>query len=69
MGDHRYRRYIPQLLETARAGGVSPELAPNEERPFADVIGAYRRVDPREAGWLKVALTTQSARRQQRQAP
>jgi len=64
MGNCPHRRYIPQLLDITRTGAISEVLPLTEERPFGDVIEAYKHFDRREPGWLKVALAVQAAQPQ-----
>ncbi len=56
MGNCPHRAIIPQLVDMV-AGGVSdPAESLTQTRPVDDVLEAYRILDRREPGWVKVAL-------------
>jgi threonine dehydrogenase-like Zn-dependent dehydrogenase len=57
MGNCNHRHYIPQLIDLVRRGSIDPSQLLTQTEPMTDVVEAYRELDRREPGWLKVALT------------
>ena len=56
MGNCNHRKYIPRLVELARAGVVDPSALITEVADVHDAVRAYEEFDLRRPGWLKVAL-------------
>lgn len=53
MGNCDHRNYMPELVELVQTGAVSPEQMLTQTGPLSS---AYRELDRREAGWVKVEL-------------
>ena len=56
MGNANHKRYVQELVELTRRGGLKPEHVLTEEEPMTDVIAAYETFDRQEPGWIKVEL-------------
>ncbi|MGC3973666.1 MAG: zinc-dependent alcohol dehydrogenase [Nitrospira sp.] len=56
MGNCHHRRYIPHLLRLIRNGSVNPRVVLTQRGPLSAVLAAYRALDEREEGWIKVKL-------------
>lgn len=58
MGNCNHRRYIPELVDLVLAGAVDPLAVLTEREPMVSAIDAYEHFDRRDAGWVKVELTS-----------
>jgi threonine dehydrogenase-like Zn-dependent dehydrogenase len=56
MGNCNHRRYIPQLVELVRMGGLVPSEILTQVEPMTSAIETYKTFDKREPGWVKVKL-------------
>ncbi|WP_083590091.1 zinc-dependent alcohol dehydrogenase [Aurantimonas sp. 22II-16-19i] len=56
MGNANHKKYVQQLVELTRKGGLKPEHILTETEPMRDVIKAYETFDSQEKGWIKVEL-------------
>jgi threonine dehydrogenase-like Zn-dependent dehydrogenase len=56
MGNCNHRKYIPKLMQIITGGAVRPERIITQEQPLVSAIDAYRMLDEKKAGWLKVEL-------------
>lgn len=56
MGNCNHRRYIPDLVEMVRTGGVDPTDILTQREPLLSAIDAYKAFDQRKPGWIKVEL-------------
>lgn len=56
MGNCNHRRYIPQLVELVRTGGLVPSEVLTRVEPMTSAIEAYKAFDKRRPGWIKVKL-------------
>ena len=56
MGNCNHRKYIPKLMQIITGGAVRPERIITQEQPLVSAIDAYRMLDDKKAGWLKVEL-------------
>jgi threonine dehydrogenase-like Zn-dependent dehydrogenase len=56
MGNCNHRRYIPQLVELVRMGGLVPSEILTQVEPMTSAVEAYKAFDKREPGWVKVKL-------------
>jgi threonine dehydrogenase-like Zn-dependent dehydrogenase len=56
MGNCNHRRYIPQLVELVRMGGLVPSEILTQVEPMTSALEAYKAFDKREPGWIKVKL-------------
>jgi threonine dehydrogenase-like Zn-dependent dehydrogenase len=57
-GNCNHRKYIPILLEKVKSGEVDPSKILTKEESLSSSIHAYESFDKREAGWMKVMLTS-----------
>lgn len=58
MGNAPHRRYIPELVQLARTGAVSPSDFISQHQPVEHAVSAYQSFEQREVGWLKTTLAT-----------
>ena len=56
MGNCNHRRYLPDLVERVRTGGVDPKKVLTQREPVTGAIEAYEAFNRREPGWVKVEL-------------
>jgi threonine dehydrogenase-like Zn-dependent dehydrogenase len=62
MGNCNHRKYIPELIELVQTGALRPIEVLTRTEPIhpihsiMDAIAAYRALDQRRSGWLKVVL-------------
>ena len=56
MGNANHKKYVQELVELVRRGGLKPEHILTEDEPMTDVIAAYETFDRQETGWIKVEL-------------
>lgn len=60
MGNGNHPRYIRELLSKVVAGLVDPSKMVTQHEPLTDIMTAYREIDLRSPGWLKVAINAKS---------
>lgn len=68
MGNCNHRRYLPELIEMVRMGGIDPTVILTQQDPLTSAIEAYKAFDRREAGWTKVELKLPVSNGQQQSA-
>ncbi|MCB8836553.1 glutathione-dependent formaldehyde dehydrogenase [Aurantimonas sp. VKM B-3413] len=56
MGNANHKKYVQELVELVRRGGLKPEHILTEDEPMTDVISAYETFDSQKKGWIKVEL-------------
>ncbi len=56
MGNCHHRRYIPKLMQIVSSGAIQPQKVITREQPVVSALDAYRLLDERKAGWMKVEL-------------
>lgn len=62
-GNCNHRKYLPRLIELVRSGVFRPEQFFTQRVGLASAIDAYHHFDQHEAGWLKVKLEPEQAKR------
>lgn len=62
-GNCNHRKYLPHLVELVRSGVMHPEEFFTQRQSVSSAIEAYHHFDQHEAGWLKVKLEPEGARR------
>jgi threonine dehydrogenase-like Zn-dependent dehydrogenase len=56
MGNANHKKYVQELVELVRRGGLRPEHILSQMEPMTDVIAAYETFDAQNKGWVKVEL-------------
>jgi threonine dehydrogenase-like Zn-dependent dehydrogenase len=56
MGNANHKKYVQELVELVRRGGLKPEHILSQMEPMTDVIAAYETFDAQNKGWVKVEL-------------
>jgi threonine dehydrogenase-like Zn-dependent dehydrogenase len=56
MGNCNHRKYIPMLIDMVRSGAVDPVGILTQHEPLGSALDAYRAIDERQEGWIKVKL-------------
>ncbi|MGE5308764.1 MAG: zinc-dependent alcohol dehydrogenase [Deltaproteobacteria bacterium] len=58
MGNCNHRKYVPLLIELIEEGIIDPTKVLTNVEPLRDAVQAYESFDHRQAGWIKVELTS-----------
>ncbi|MEE2950005.1 Threonine dehydrogenase [Fulvimarina manganoxydans] len=61
MGNANHKKYVQELVELVRRGGLKPEHILTQDEPIRDVIKAYETFDAQDKGWIKVELEPAAA--------
>ncbi|MCK5933535.1 MAG: glutathione-dependent formaldehyde dehydrogenase [Fulvimarina manganoxydans] len=61
MGNANHKKYVQELVELVRRGGLKPEHILTQDEPIRDVIKAYETFDAQDEGWIKVELEPAAA--------
>lgn len=56
MGNCNHRKYIPKLVDLARANAIDPTQILTQIGPLTSALDAYKNFDKRREGWMKVML-------------
>jgi threonine dehydrogenase-like Zn-dependent dehydrogenase len=56
MGNCNHRKYIPELVELVHSGMIDPEEILTQATEMSKAIDAYKAIDERQEGWIKVEL-------------
>jgi threonine dehydrogenase-like Zn-dependent dehydrogenase len=56
MGNCNHRKYIPELVELVRSGMIDPQELLTQATEMSKAIDAYKAIDERQEGWIKVEL-------------
>ncbi len=59
-GNCNHRKYIPKLLEMVQTGTIDPSKILTHAEPLTSVVDAYKALDERQQGWIKVELTPET---------